>query len=249
MRSATVSAAIVILFWWMATGLLFALQGGQAPHTVAQVISAGFAALGAFLVLHYRHEATARSAQLGFLGGALLWTWVQAGLYGGWLVGPDVLPAALATNRVAFIGEAVRATLYNDLVGIAVLVATAAAARGARNKTAFYTVLFLFVALQTAKLNVFLGAVNQGADLLPPHLVFLSYYFGPPENNPLLPFTALFFAAVAWLLLRSVPRQADPHAGQVRTLLGTLAVLAAVEIALLGIPLRLPFWSGFKPVA
>jgi len=241
---ALASAALAIGFWWLATGMLFALQNGPASHAIVLVATAGLAALGTGLILFYRNRTTARSAQFGFLGGALLWTWVQAGLYGGWLVGPPLVPTATATDRLAFMLEAIRATIWSDAAGLVVLGAAAVAANQAANKAAFYSILLLWFAHQFARLNVFFGVVNPGADLLPPHLMFLSYYFGPQHNSLLLPISILTFAALAWYLFRS-GRLADSHTRQLNVLLGTLALLASLEFTLLGLPVRLPLWRGF----
>jgi putative photosynthetic complex assembly protein 2 len=198
------------------------------------------------LAILLRHDDSPAAAWWGFLAGGTLWAWVQAALYGGWLVGPGApVNMALPTSRVAEAFAALRSTAWSDLASLGVLLVTAGLAVGARNRMPFWTVLILWSAHQIARLNVFLGVANAGADLLPQHLAFLKQFFGPASNSPLLPVSVLLWLAIAVFLARWGWRAGTLFQRRAGLVLGVLAALAALEHLFLGLPLSLPLWNSF----
>jgi putative photosynthetic complex assembly protein 2 len=240
------AATLVVMFWWLATGLLLGLprtpQGLEAAALVASLIGGSGMALAILL----RHDDSPAAAWWGFLAGGTLWGWVQAALYGGWLVGPGApLKMTLPPSRLAEAFEALRSTAWSDLASLGVVVVTACLAVGAKNRMPFWTVLMFWSAHQVARLNVFFGVANPGANLLPDHLAFLKQFIGPESNSPLLPVSVLAWLGISVLLARWGWRAGTLFHRRAGLVLGVLAALAALEHLLLGLPSSLPLWNSF----
>ncbi len=255
---------VVLAFWWLATGTLLAAQREGTGRLVAAAIGVVAAAGGAWLLARSRAWPEPRDVVQSFLGGGLLWTAVSAALYGGWVVGPaggpasgpasgpagvapgGTLPhAAVASDRLALAFDALRATAYSDALGLVAIAFAAALVWRSPTRTGLWALVVLWAAHQTARLNVFLGVANGGAELLPSYLASLRRYFGPPENSALLPATVVALGALtAWFAwrARTLPTRGTRTGA---ALLATLAALAALEHALLSTTWQPPLWQLF----
>jgi len=245
-RVVLVSLALVAGFWWLATGLVVALQRDGPTRAAAAVIATALAALGAKLLWDARAVTTPRGARLSFVGGALLWAWVAVSFYGGWVVGPapaTILPAGGPSWALA--AAAMRATAYNDALSLAVLFGAAAITRAGANRVGLWALALFWGAHQLAKLNVFFGVPNPGVRFLPEHLAFLEAFFGPRRLLVLLPLTVVALAALTvWLGVRAW-RAPTPFRRHAAALLMVLAALAALEHALLATTFDVPLWELF----
>lgn len=237
------AALRVIGFWWLATGLIVAIQRDGATRIVGLAVATALAGAGLRWLWRSRDEATPRGAQLAFIGGAFLWIWVQTAFYGGWLVGPamSVPVSAGPTPQLAL--QAIAATSYN-LVASALAFGVAYAMHGA-NPVGWQTLAAFWGADQLAKLNVFLGVANPGTHFLPDRLAFLIGYFGPQRNSLLLPVSVLLLAGLASWLYRRAVRTNDAYAREGNALLAALLALAALEHVLLGLVIQVPLWDPF----
>ncbi|MEO7359293.1 MAG: DUF3623 family protein [Gemmatimonadaceae bacterium] len=245
--SLSASLALVVGFWWAATGVTLAMQRSEFTSTASVITATVFAMVGCLLIVNSRSETTVRSARLAFLGSALVWWWCSTLFYAG--VGiqiADNIPTGPRTLALAF--QAIEATVRPDLLGVFALILLAALVWRKPNSTAFWTLLVFFGSLQTAKLNVFMGVRNSGVDWLPEHLVGLSQFFGPPQNSALLPVTIAGLAAC--FLVTAVMSRAATGAFRKHMLamLSFLLGLALLEHVFLGVNLTLPLWDIFKPL-
>lgn len=232
-------------FWWAATGATIAMQRDALTRGVGLGVATALAALGAALLHGARGETTAGAAFRSFAGGALLWAWLTALFYGAWVTG--VRPAAVASGgpSVALAVQAIGATLYADLLALAVIAGVVRLTWRAPNRVGLWALVVFWGAHQTAKLNVFFGVRHAGAEFLPPDLGHLTLFFGPAANSPLLPATVAALAAIALLLGRRAARAPTPFVRAGSALLGALVVLALLEHALLGVDVTVPLWDAF----
>jgi putative photosynthetic complex assembly protein 2 len=244
-RSALQALGLVVLFWWLATGLLFGIPATPDGRRAAAIVASLLGGSALALAILIRQDRSPRAAWLGFLAGGTLWAWAQAALYGGWLVGPGAGSALLPASRWAEAMEALRETAWSEAAAVGVLLLAGILAIGARNKVAFGTVLLFWAAHQMARINVFLGVANASPELLPDHLRFMARFFGPPVNTPLLPISILLWIVVAALLLRAGWRATDGFTRRSAMVFGVLAGLAAIEHLFLGISSRLALWDAF----
>jgi putative photosynthetic complex assembly protein 2 len=266
--TAAALAGAVVLFWWGATGVLLALQRSAGTRLLALALAAGAAAAGLWLTARVAAGArggddatgdvadaaagdAAGAGARAVLAGALLWTCVSAAFYGGWVVGPPVAPPADA-GTLGRAARAVAATGYSAVLALALLVAARRLARRAPDRRAGDAAAFapltlatLWAAHELAKLNVFLGVANPGAELLPDYLAPLRAYFGPARNSPLLAPSVAVLACAAALSLGAAGRTRTPARRAGYALVAAVLALAALEHALLGARAPVGWWDAF----
>jgi putative photosynthetic complex assembly protein 2 len=141
--------------------------------------------------------------------------------------------------------DAILATGYSAVLTVALLAGAAALTRGAPNRLGLATFAVFWAVHELAKLNVFLGVVNPGAQFLPDYLAHLQRYFGPARNSALLPVSVLALTAGGAALLRASRGRAAGERRTGLTLLAGIAALAALEHALLGTTRALGWWDAF----
>lgn len=237
------AVARVIGFWWLATGIIVALQRNSATRWVALVGATALGIFGFRLLLRSRDDRTSAGAERAFLGGALLWLFVAATFYGGWIVGPPLEALTDEGPGLRTAALAIRATAYHELLGVA-LISLAYAIHG-RNPVGWVVLAIFWGADQIARVNIFLGVNNPGIQFLPADLAFLGAFFGPPRNSWLLLPTVVAAFAVAGWTLRRASRAIEPFARSRDALAGILLALAALEFAVLGMDWQLPVWDLF----
>ena len=243
-RPITAAVVLLLLFWWGATGLLIVLQRSAGTRLAALVLALASAPAGFALVVRARGRTDDRGEIASFFGGAFLWTCVSAAFYGGWVVGraPQAGVGATTMQRAL---DAVAATSHSAVLAAGLLAIGWWVTRRQPDRVGVHAFAIFWAAHELAKLNVFLGVVNPGAQFLPDYLAHLQRYFGPARNSPLLPLSVLALTWGAAALLRASRRRS---AGDGRTglaLLAGVAALAALEHALLGTTRALGWWDAF----
>jgi putative photosynthetic complex assembly protein 2 len=249
-RVALRSLVVVVAFWWMATGVIFALERSPITRLLGLLVATALAAWGARTVVRERDVATPRGVRHSFLGAAFLWSWVQVAFYGGWVVGPVSrmvsVPAEGPSWSLAV--RAVLAMLWYQLAMLAVLGGVGAATAGRRNRTGWWALLVFWGTHQLASINIFLGVDNPGRGFFPEPLAFLESYFGAARSTWFLP---LSVAAILAFTLRCVVhglRDATPARRQAMLLLAVLGTLGVLELSVLAMPASLPLWEAFLTV-
>jgi putative photosynthetic complex assembly protein 2 len=249
-RVALRSLVVVVAFWWMATGVIFALERSPLTRLLGLLVATALAAWGAHTVVRERDTATPRGVRQSFLGAAFLWSWVQVAFYGGWVVGPAArmvsVPAEGPSWSLAV--RAVLAMLWYQLAMLAVLGGVGAATAGRRNRAGWWALLVFWGTHQLASINIFLGVENPGRGFFPAPLAFLESYFGAARSTWFLP---LSVAAILAFTLRCVVhglRDATPARRQGMLLLAVLGTLGVLELSVLAMPASLPLWEAFLTV-
>lgn len=238
---------LVLCFWWTATGILYALQRNAWTRGLAAAGALTCLVASARLLLASRDDTSAPGGVRAFFAGALAWTAIITLFFEGWVVGPDVSALGDATRGLTGAWAAIRATWHWEALALATIAGVAVGVRGARNRLALWTLLLFWGAHQSAKLNLFVGVVNSGAEIFPPYLEHLVRYFGPARNTALLWVTIACYALFAtWML---VPRRGQDNGARMRRLvIGALASLAAIEHAFLATRLPIMLWELFLRV-
>jgi len=238
---------LVLAFWWTATGVLFSLQRNTWTRGAALLGAVVCVVASWRLFLSSRDDTSAAGAIRGFFAGALAWTAIISVFFEGWVVGTSVESLGEATRGLAGALEAVRATWHWEVLALAALLILWRGARDRGNRLALWTLLLFWGAHQSAKLNLFVGVVNSGAEIFPPYLAHLVRYFGPAEHSGWLLLTIVAYAALALRLLWPVAGE-DEGRRMRRLVLGALATLAAVEHAMLASRLPIMLWELFLRV-
>jgi putative photosynthetic complex assembly protein 2 len=241
------SVFVVVLFWWMATGVIFALERGAATRTIGLVMASMLAVWGAWLLHAERRLETPSAVRRGFLGAAFLWTWVQVLFYGGWLVGPASLAVPIPAEAPSFslAVRAVMAMIWYQLVMLLVLAVSLVLVARQPNKIGWWALVTFWVSHQLASINIFLGVENPGRGFFPEGVTFLESYFGPQRNSWFL------LISVAMMLIFTLRvgihalRDRTPMRRQAMMLLTVLGALGVLELTVLGTPVNLALWEWF----
>jgi putative photosynthetic complex assembly protein 2 len=250
MRVALRSFFVVVLFWWSATGVVFALERSPATRLLGLLVATGLALWGGSLLYLERDRDTPSAARRSFLGGAFLWTWIQVAFYGGWLVGPPSLmrPIPAEPPSWSLAVRAVESMLWYELGMLAVLAVAALSSARRANRVGWWTLVLFWMVHQVASINIFLGVENPGRGFFPEPLTYLESYFGPQRNSFFLPLTmALVLAWTLRTMLHAVRGQ-GPARRQSMMLLAVIGGLSVLELAVLGTPMNLPLWEAFLTV-
>ncbi|MCU0618949.1 MAG: DUF3623 family protein [Gemmatimonadaceae bacterium] len=245
-RGAAIGVGIVLAFWWLVTGLIVALQRDALTRTVGWLGVTVLAMYAMHLLWGWRTDASGSATRKSFLAGAVVWTWVCTGLYGGWIVGPSQ-PATIGGGpSFALAAEAIWSLASHYALCLVMLAGLWWMVRTAPNRTAFWTLFTFWSVHEIAKLDVFLGVANPGARFVPQHMQFLLTYYGPAENSFMLPVTTGLAAIAAVLLFfRAWLHARVPMIRQQSILCGVVFALAALEYALLGVRTDAPLWDIF----
>jgi putative photosynthetic complex assembly protein 2 len=247
-ESALLRALLLVgAFWWVATGVIVAVQRDLTTRSIAVAVATVLLLLGIRLVHASQADTSARGARASLLGGALAWAWISTTFYTGWLVGPGPAdPAALPGRApsLELVPEALRAMAHHEVATLAVLVATAVACRSGPNRIGLWALLAFWGTHQLARINIFLGVVNPGTRFLPQDLVWLSQYFGPERNSALL-LPSVGALTLMTALLLGASRSGAPLRRNGAAMLAVLIGLAALEHVWLGFSWNNPFWNTF----
>ncbi len=236
---------LVIIFWWVATGVIIALQRNDATRLAGIVIATVLAVVGVLEIHATRFDDTPAGVRRSFLGGAVLWAWVSAAFYGGFLTGIHPAGPVAPAPSWAAVAPAIAATLVNDAATVVLLVLGAFMSRGTPNRTGLWALLLFWSVQQVAKLNVFFGVANPAANFLPPHLGYLRQFFGPEVNSPFLAVSLVSVTAVAGWIAWSARRATVPARREAAALFATILGLAVLELAVLGVRLERTPWDSF----
>jgi len=239
------SVGLVVFFWWAATGVIIAMQFNAATRFAGVVVATILAVVGVLELHAVRHDTTPAGVRRAFLGGAMLWGWVSATFYGGFLTGIHPVTAVATAPAWSAVLPAIAATLVSDSAALVIMIFGAVMDRGATNRTGFRSFMLFWAVQQVAKLNVFFGVENPAANFLPPHLGYLRQFFGPPVDSPFLPVSlAVVAAATVWAAWGMRPSR-DSGARATAAIYATILALAVLELALLGVRLESTPWDSF----
>jgi len=250
LRVAMRSFFVVVLFWWSATGGIFALERTPATRALGFVVASALAIWGAWLLWVERDRESASAARRSFLGAAFLWTWVQVSFYGGWIVGPSWLARSVRseapTLRHAL--DAITSMLWYQLAMLLVLWVAGVLVAGRSNRVGWWALLVFWGTHQLACINIFVGVENPGRGFFPEALVFLESYFGPQRNSWLMPLSIALLLAFTLRVVVHALRDATPMRRQSMMLLAVLGSLGVLELGVLATPINLQLWEWFLTV-
>ena len=225
--------------WWFGTGVILWLD--RLPPASFRWSLLGWTML---LILSFKgvyesmREVSVANAYLAFGSVILMWGWHELAFLTGWITGPRKV--ALTENAQGWqrFKESVQVMLHHELAllinfGILWLMQV-----DQPNHVALCTYALLWFMRLSAKLNLFFGVPQNGAQYLPPHLVYLASYFRTRLITPW--FVMSISAAIGtwcWLVWQAQQGAMAITTGWV--MLATLLGLAIVEHLIMIFPLPL----------
>ncbi len=225
--------------WWFGTGVILWLD--RLPPASFRWSLLGWTML---LILSFKgvyesmREVSVSNAYLAFGSVILMWGWHELAFLTGWITGPRKV--ALTENAQGWqrFKESVQVMLHHELAllinfGILWMMQV-----DQPNHVALCTYALLWFMRLSAKLNLFFGVPQNGAQYLPPHLVYLASYFRTRLITPW--FVISISAAIGtwcWLVWQAQQGAMAITTGWV--MLATLLGLAIVEHLIMIFPLPL----------
>lgn len=227
-----------LFLWWTSTALIIFLYRLPRPTYRFSFAGATLAGLAALVGLWVARDDTGiPGAYLGFTCGIVAWGWQLSGFYMGFVTGPREEVMARHPSEFVRFAQAIHASLHHELAALAGAGVLTALSWGAANQLGLWTYLLLWLMHLAAKINIFLGARNFHAGLLPDHLRHLGAFFRHRPMNAFFPLSVSAAVVVAALLGRWA---ADPASTDFEaiaaTFLSFLTLLGLLEIWLLMIP-------------
>lgn len=227
-----------LFLWWASTALIIVLY--RLPRRTYRLSFSGASLVGIatlYGIWATRADTSILSAYIAFTCGTLAWGWQLAGFYMGYVTGPrQDVPHQHPSDLIRF-GQAIHASLHHELAALAGAIVLTAISWGADNQLGLWTYLLLWLMHLAAKINIFLGARNFHAGLLPEHLRHLGAFFRYRPMNLFFPLSVSAAVVVAALLGRwaASPTATDFEA-IAATFLSFLTLLGLLEIWLLMVP-------------
>jgi putative photosynthetic complex assembly protein 2 len=250
-HSVGAAAGFALLSWWLGTGAILWLVRRRASSFRWSMALASLMLVVGLVgsAVSMRHTGSVW-AYLGFASVILMWSWHELAFLTGWLTGPrrvGLSPQARGWNRL---WQSTLAVAHHELALLIHFAVLWLMQAGHPNHVALCTFALLWCMRLSAKLNLYLGVPQTGANYLPSQLSYLASYF---KRGPVTPF---FFATLGlsasilgWLVWEVHTGAVSATTGSV--LLATLLGLAIVEHVLMAFPLsieRLWGWAmGHSP--
>lgn len=234
------AALFVVFVWWSSTCAILYLDR-RPRHTYPQSFWTTTAIASSALAVLFatRADATPFGAYVAFVCAIVVWGWHEMSFLMGFVTGPrkEQCPAE-ASGWLRF-RYATATLIYHELGLTVTAVAIAAIVWGQPNPIGAWTFAVLWALRLSAKLNIFLGVRNIGAELMPAHLHYLKSYFGRPSFNPLMPISLVLSTGSAILLnLHALSDDATAFQLTGTTLVSTILALGIIEHLILALPMN-----------
>jgi putative photosynthetic complex assembly protein 2 len=238
--------AVVLFAWWGSTGVILYLVG--MPSLTFR-LSMGAATVAAVMALFglwaVRDDTSVAGAYAGFLCGLVVWGWNEMSFLTGFVTGPRTTDCPKDAHGWARFSAATQTVIYHELAIVASVGLAAAVAWNGPNQIGVLTLVILWIARLSAKLNVYLGVANLTEEFLPRHLEHLKSYFRRRPMNLLLPVSiTVATVATAVLAVHAIDPEASSFDAAGFSLLATLMALVVVEHWFLVLPIpAASMWS------
>ncbi|MDX2129050.1 MAG: putative photosynthetic complex assembly protein PuhE [Chloroherpetonaceae bacterium] len=232
-----------LIFWWFSTAVIMYLSFIPNTRTLSFLFSLGLALVSLYLLYHFRNDRSERAIYISFTAGVLIWAFVEVSFYSGYIVGPRVRPIFSIKPSMDSFFRAVHQSAYHEGLVLFLACLIFGISAKAKNKFGLYVYLMFWFMHQSAKLNIFLGVMNTGKELVPETVESMTHYMTIAHMNWLFPFSITLTTLIAAYVWNKV-KQSDEAWIQVGfSLIGTMSILALLEHWLLVVPLDQSIWE------
>lgn len=231
---------VTVAIWFFATGLVAWIDNRDRatfPRSLALAGVAGVAGLVAILATI--RSVSQASVYVAFAGALAVWSWLEIAFLTGAVAGPRREVCAPDARGWRRFSDAAATLVYHEIALAVTALLLISLTWNAPNQLGAMTFVLLYGLRLSTKLNLFHGVPNAATDILPPHLAYLTSYYGP--NRPtalLLVTTAAALALAAWLGATALAAPAGSAEAAGGSLLFALAALGAIEHLFLALPFR-----------
>ena len=245
-------ATLGMFLWWFGTGaVLCAARSGEATFRPAMATASALGAAGLAGIGWSAASATTGGAYAAFISTMLVWAWLEASFYLGYVTGPRRQCCHPGCSGARHFGHALGVSLYHELAIAAAAAAIALLTWHAPNRLALWTTLVLWAMHESARLNVFLGVRNISEGFVPAHMEFLRCFLVRRPINPLFPVSIALAAVAGIALIRDAAVAETPFGATAATFLATMTTIGFVEHWMLFLPISadtLWSWAARRPL-
>lgn len=231
MMSYAVPIIFVILTWWISTGVVLWLAGGNESQNwmrlVGMTVLCGFGFIGAYVS---SSDTSAFSPYLAFVSALAVWAWVEFTFLTGKLTGSRKTDCPETCSETERFKLAFLAISHHEYALVSALIIIGGISLAGGQMMAFATFLLLWLMRISAKLTLFSGAPKFSLELMPQKLAHLPTYFRHDRVSWVFwvsttVSTIALFAAVLALATGSIPAERIVPT----VILATLLSLAVLE--------------------
>jgi putative photosynthetic complex assembly protein 2 len=222
--------------WWLGTGVILWLDR-LPPSTFNRSLAAWTVLLGVSFwgVWQSMTQHSVFNAYLGFGSVIVMWGWHELAFLTGRLTGPRKIPLGAHTTELQRFKQSLDVVIHHELALVLNFGILCLMQIDQPNHVALCTFALLWCMRVSAKLNLYFGVRHNGAQYLPPHLMYLGSYFRIRSMTPWFISSMLSAClAWAWILWRAQQGLVEVTTGWV--LLASLLGLAIVEHAMMVLP-------------
>lgn len=225
--------------WWFGTGVILWLD--RLPPASFRWSLLGWTML---LILSFKgvyesmREVSVANAYLAFGSVIVMWGWHELAFLTGWITGPRKVALTEGAQGWQRFKESVQVMLHHEVALLLNFGILWLMQKDQPNHVALCTYALLWFMRLSAKLNLYFGVPQNGAQYLPSHLVYLASYFRTRLITPW--FVISISAAIStwcWLVWQAQQGAMAITTGWV--MLATLLGLAIVEHLIMIFPLPL----------
>ncbi len=220
-----------LVLWWVSTVVILYLDGLHR-RTFAWSLTGATVLMGIALwgVWATRGDTSVNGVYWAFASGLTAWGWQVTTFYMGAITGPRKSPCDPDCKGFARFIEAARTCAHHEIAIIVMAAAIMWLTLGQANQFGFWTFIVLWWMHTSAKLNVFFGVPNLGAELMPHHMRYLVSFMARRPMNLFFPLsvTASTICAVH-LTGKAMAPGATSFEATGFAMLATLMVLAILE--------------------
>lgn len=249
----------VAFLWWFTTGSIMAIY--DRPPWVRHLafgLGTGVMVVALVCMANVRGLPPYWRVGVSFTCGLLVWGWLVASYYLGYITGPHIAheveaatePEASENSLARRFRLALYASIHHELLALlmAGVVALVAGLSGVRWGLWIYVTLWLMHV--SAKLSVFFGVRNFRMEFLPPQFHYLDSLLSKRTTNAFLPVSLILASGVALSLVYRGIIPGTPAADSAGYLMvATMVTLGIIEHWLLILPLPAVLWGwGFRYV-
>lgn len=232
--------AVTVAAWFLATGLVAWLDNRDRttfPRSLAWAGAAGVA--GLIAVAATMNSVTQAAAYVAFLAALAVWAWLEIAFLTGAVAGTRREPLSPHTHGWRRFSDAVATLIHHEIALAMTALLLISLTWNAPNQLAAMAFALLYAMRLSTKLNIFYGVPNSATDILPPHLAYLTSYYGPNRLGlPLLLSIAAALGLTAWLAAEALAAPSGSAETIGASLLCALAALGALEHLFLLLPVR-----------
>jgi putative photosynthetic complex assembly protein 2 len=224
------------LCWWLGTGVILWLD--RRPPRSFRFSLAGWTVL---LLLSFAgvaqsmREVSVFNAYLAFGSVIVMWGWHELAFLTGWITGPRKTPLSPNARGWTRFVQAWQVMLYHALALLANFGILCWMQEGQSSHLAICTFALLWFMRLSAKLNLFFGVPQNGAQYLPAHLAYLASYFRTRDMS-LWFVLSMGVAMGIWFWLVWLAQQGAVAITTGWVMLATLLGLAIVEHVIMIFP-------------